>query len=131
LVAPRKPRVARTRNLGTETESEHMGKIRSALRRLSRFWKPALKALEEVKKPYIGPNKRQKHEYECEVCKVCKIRKDVQINHIVPCGTLINYNDVPAFLERLFCEDVSGYNVLCKECHLIETKEQKNDNKYR
>ncbi len=117
-------RVARTRNLKTETESGHMGKIRSALRRLSRFWKPALAALDKVQRPYVGPNKRQKYEYKCAVCKKWFIRKNVEINHVVPCGTLKSYADVPGFLERLFCEDVKGYNIMCKECHKAETKEQ-------
>lgn len=118
-------RVARTRNLKTETESEHMGKIRSALRRLSRFWKPALAALDKQMRPYVGPNKRQKYEYKCEGCKKWYIRKSVQINHIVPCGTLTKYEDVPGFLERLFCEDVGGYSILCTDCHKAETKEQR------
>lgn len=117
-------RVARTRNLQTETESGHMGRIRSALRRLSRFWKPALAALDAVRRPYVGPNKRLKHEYKCAVCKKWFQRKLVEINHKVPCGTLRSYEDVPSFLERLFCEDTAGYSVLCKECHKAETKEQ-------
>lgn len=120
-----KKRVVRDRNLNTETNSEHMGKIRSALRRLSRFWKPALKSLEKSHRPYEGDNKRVKHEYQCCECKQWKIRKNVQINHVVPCGTLKSYQDVPGFLERLFCEDVSGYSVLCIECHKKETEEQK------
>ncbi len=118
-------KVARTRNLNTETESEHMGKIRSALRRLSRFWKPALKALDMERSLYEGPNKRQKYEYKCATCNRFYIRKDIQINHVVPCGTLKMYSDVSGFLERLFCEDVKGYNILCKECHKAETKEQR------
>ncbi len=120
-----KPRVVRTRNLQTETESEHMGKIRSALRRISRFWKPALAALNLVHRPYTGSNKRIKHEYQCGECKDWFQRKLVEINHQVPCGTLKSYADVPGFLERLFCEDVKKYSVLCKECHKIETKEQR------
>ena len=119
-------RIECTRNLGTETESEHMGKIRSALRRLSRFWKPALAALETAHRPYQGTNKRAKHEYQCENCGNWKLRKEVEINHIVPCGTLKCYEDVVSFLKRLFCEDVSGYSVLCKVCHKAVTEEQRN-----
>ncbi len=119
-------RVERTRNLNTETESEHMGKIRSALRRLSRFWKPALAALESVKRPYTGPDKRTKWEYKCKECLIWTVRKNVQINHVVPCGTLKSYEDTPSFLSRLFCEDVKkGYSILCKECHIGVTKEQR------
>ena len=119
-------KVPRTRNLQTETESGHMGKIRSALRRLSRFWKPAQAALDAAHRPYVGPNKRAKHEYQCGGCNNWYLRKEVEINHIVPCGSLKSYADVPSFLERLFCEDVAGYTILCKAvCHKAETAEQK------
>lgn len=122
-------RVERTRNLKTETESEHMGKIRSALRRLSRFWKPALAAIDAVRRDYKGTDKRIKHEYQCSVCKEWYLRSKVHINHVVPCGSLRNYADAPGFLERLFCEDISGYNVLCKEkCHKAETAKQRSGN---
>jgi len=122
-------RVERTRNLKTETESEHMGKIRSALRRLSRFWKPATASLALVHRPYSGDNKRLKHEYLCNNCNSWYQRKLVEINHIVPCGALRSYEDVPGFLERLFCEDVKGYTVLCKECHKKETATQRKGDK--
>lgn len=118
-------RVERTHNLNTETESEHMGKIRSALRRLSRFWKPALAALNKVKRAHTGDNKRLKNEYQCFKCTKWFPRKDVQINHVVACGTLKSYEDVPSFLSRLFCENLEGYDVQCKECHKATTKEQR------
>jgi len=118
-------KVERTRNLGTETESGHMGRIRSALRSLSRFWKPALAALNAAHRPYTGTNKRIKHEYQCAACKQWHIRKQVEINHKVPCGTLKCYEDLPGFLNRLFIEDITGYSILCKECHLTETAQQR------
>ncbi len=117
----------KTRNLGTETESGHMGKIRSALRNMSRFWKPALASLESAHRPYQGTNKRAKHEYQCSECNKWHLRKDVQINHIVPCGTLKSYEDVPGFLYRLFIEDVNGYSVLCTTCHKVETAKQRSE----
>jgi hypothetical protein len=116
-----------TRNLNTETEAEHMSKIRSSLRRSNRFWKPILKALELAHRPYEGENKRMKHEYQCSQCKEWKPRKDVEVNHVIPCGSLQSYADVPEFLRRLFCEDVDGFNVLCKSCHKEETAKQRGD----
>lgn len=118
-----------TRNLETETESEHMSKIRSAIRNASKFWKPALKALEKAHRPYTGNSKRIKHEYMCAMCKKWYQRSHVEINHIEPCGSLKCYEDVPAFLYNLFCEDVGGYNILCGVCHLQTTKEQKERSK--
>lgn len=114
-----------TRNGGWETESEHMAKIRSALRNASKFWKPAVAALEAAGRPYTGTNKRIKKEYQCVNCCQWYVRAKVEINHIVACGSLKCYADVLQFLERLFCESISDYEILCKECHLKVTKEQK------
>lgn len=114
-----------TRNAQTETESEHMGKIRSALRNASKYWKPATAALQEAHRPYTGSNKRIKHEYRCAHCLKWYVRSLVEVNHVAPCGSLKAYKDVPTFLKRLFCEDVKGYNVLCKVCHQLVTKEQR------
>lgn len=114
-----------TRNGGWETESEHMAKIRSALRNISKFWKPAIAALEEVSRPYTGSNKRIKKEYQCVNCATWYVRSKVEINHIVACGSVKCYAEIPQFLTNLFCENISGYEILCKECHLKVTKEQK------
>lgn len=118
-----------TRNGGWETEAEHMAKIRSALRGVSRFWKPALKALEGACRPYTGANKRIKKEYQCVNCSMWYVRAKVEINHVVPCGTLKCYNDVPQFLTNMFVENSKGYEVLCKECHKLETKQQRESRK--
>ena len=114
-----------TRNLNTQTESEHMSVIRSALRQSSRFWKPLQACLEAASRPYEGTCKRTKKEYQCSKCSKWFVRAKVEVNHIVECGTLKNYQDVVGFLERLFCEDVNGFEVVCKPCHLVITKGNK------
>ncbi len=118
------PRVERTRNSGTETQSAHMGKIRSALRNLSRWWKPfnvALKRASSVS--YVGRSKRVA--YLCSRCQRFYDRKNVEVNHIVPVGSLRRYEDLPGFCERLFVEDPSLLEVLCKGCHKTETENQR------
>ncbi len=116
-----------TRNDGWETESEHMSRIRSALRSASRFWKPALKALEKASRPYKGLNKRIKKEYQCANCLVWLIRAKVEINHKLPCGSINCYADVPQFLTNLFAECSTSYEIVCKECHKLITAEQKKE----
>jgi len=121
---PVKPRVERTRNAGSETESMHMSKIRSALRNISRWWKPfaiALKAASHTS--YVGRSKRVM--YLCAACNKFYGRKNVEVNHIIPAGSLKSYDDLPDFCRRLFVEDVSQLEVLCKECHKEETRQQK------
>jgi len=117
-------RVARLRNGGTETDSQHIGKIRSALRNMSRWWKPfalALKAASHTS--YVGRAKRV--HYLCAVCNKLHPKQNVEVNHIVPVGSLKTYDDLPSFCARLFVEDVSLLEVVCKPCHAEITAAQK------
>lgn len=116
------PRVARTHNGGTLTESQFWSKIRSALRNASRFWKPAALAKEKVKRVYKGPNKRQKVEYICSKCKLPKKSTEIEMHHKIPCGSLKTFNDLPGFVERLFTEDINAFEPICKICHKTEHK---------
>jgi len=50
--------------------------------------------------------------------------KEVAVDHIIPAGTLRCADDLPQFVERLFCE-VDGLQVLCKTCHDKKTKKDK------
>ncbi len=122
---PPKPRVARPRNAGTMTESAFWSFIRSALRQKSRFWRPILQCKLEARRPYKGPNKRQKFEYLCNDCKKWYPEKKINVDHMVPAGSLNCAADLPGFVERLFCEK-EHLQVLCESCHDHKTKLEKN-----
>ena len=121
-----KPRVAKTRNSKTMTESAFWGWIRSTLRRASMRWKPISEAKMKHRrakpKNVIG---KHKFEYQCNNCKnwfpekVGKKRM-IEIDHIVETGSLRCAEDLPGFVNRLFCE-VDGLQVLCTTCHDIKT----------
>jgi len=114
------PRVPRTRNGGTETESMHMGKIRSALRNLSRFWKPIQEARKRNK---FGTGRNAK--YYCDACGGLFLSVEIEVNHKVQVGSLKTYADIPDFCQRLFSENIDDYEVVCKNCHLEITKNQR------
>jgi hypothetical protein len=122
--APKKPRTPKIRNAGTMTESAFWSYIRSALRQKSRFWKPITKAKMEARRPYRGPNKRQKFEYLCFICNKYYPQKHINVDHVVPAGSLNSAQDLPGFVERLFCEE-NNLQVLCTTCHDRKTKEDK------
>lgn len=109
------------RNAGTMTESAFWSFIRSTLRQKSRWWKPVSLAREKAKRKYEGPNKRQKYEYQCNVCKNWYPAKEINVDHIVPAGNLRCSEDLPGFVERLFCE-IDNLQVLCINCHDIKSK---------
>ncbi len=123
--AVRRKTVDKPRNAGTMTESAFWSFIRSGLRQKSRFWKPITQCKLKARRPYKGPNKRQKFEYLCNVCDNWFPEKKINIDHIRPAGSLRCAQDLPGFVERLFCE-VDNLQVLCEKCHDAKTKSEKN-----
>lgn len=116
----KKGRVERTRNGGTWTDAQFRGKIRSALRRIDRFWIPKQQALKLVRFSWPGPRGR-KWGYPCAHCGGKFIRKNVEVDHIIPCGSLKTLEDIVAFIQRMFPEDPAAYQVLCLKCHKEKT----------
>jgi 5-methylcytosine-specific restriction endonuclease McrA len=108
----------RTRNSGKWTEARYWSFIRSALRGAMNKWGPKHAAKELARKGVIG--KRHRFEYKCAKCNKYHKGDEVQVDHIVPCGSLKQYSDLPGFVERAFCE-VEGFMILCKPCHQIKT----------
>ena len=117
-------RVPKTRNAGTMTESAFWSFIRSALRQKSRWWKPITECKIKARRPYKGPNKRQKFEYLCNSCKTWFPDKQINVDHIVGAGSLNCGQDLPGFVDRLFCEQ-DNLQVLCTTCHDHKTKLEK------
>lgn len=113
------------RNNGTMTESAFWGFIRSTLRQKSRWWKPIQACKNDAKRNYKGDNKRQKYEYLCSNCKNWFPSTAIEVDHIHPVGSLTCKEDLPNFVENLFCEK-ENLRVLCKPCHYEVTMIQKN-----
>lgn len=111
------------RNAGTMTEAQFWGKVRAVLRNGFRYWKPIQQCKQAARREYKGPNKRLKWEYQCNLCKNWFPDKEVQVDHIDPCGSLKGEEDLVLFLRKLTVE--VGYQVLCKPCHVIKTKEER------
>ena len=108
-------RVPRTRNGGKWTEARYFGFIRSALRAAFRKWQPKHEAKAAAKVAY--------NTYVCASCDGWFGTKEVEVDHIVPAGSLRNFDDLAGFTERMFCE-ADGFQVLCKECHQTKTNEE-------
>lgn len=121
--------VEKTRNAGTWSEARYWGAVRSALRRGFRFWKPITDVKNAAKRAKKNGG-RQKWEYKCADCKKWYKGSEVQVDHIIPVGTLRCAEDIVGFLERLTAEaqDCDGnpqYQVLCKSCHQIKTNKER------
>jgi hypothetical protein len=99
--------------------------LRSGLRRLFRFWKPAVAALHAARVPCSGRH-GQKWAYVCADCGKLFPRKEVQIDHKVPVGRLLAYEDLPGFVERLTPESPDAYACRCLSCHQEKTNKERN-----
>lgn len=122
--APKRQRVAKTRNGATLTEAAFWGMVRSGLRRTFRFWKPALAALKAARVPFRGP-RRQKWAFLCADCQKLFLRRQVQIDHVVPVGALRDYAHVGEFLRRLTPERPEDFACRCKKCHQTKTNAER------
>ena len=111
-----KPRVPRTHAGGTWTKSRYFSFIRSALRRAWTKYPVKFKVLRAAQRSYKGDNKRQKYEYQCAMCEDWYKQNEVEVDHIKPCGSLKEYEDLPEFVKTLFCEE-DNLRVVCKPCH--------------
>lgn len=117
IIKKKRQRVERTRAHGTKTEAEFWSFILSALRRATKYWKPKMVKLEEGRRPSLSLNKKLKWEYSCEICEQWFPLKDIEIDHIVPCGGINGLDKVCGWIERAFVE-IDGYQRLCCSCHL-------------
>jgi hypothetical protein len=100
--------------------------LRSGLRNLSRRHAPIYEALAASKQKYCvkptedGYNSRQKFSYKCAKCHGLFSAKEVAVDHRVDCGSLLSWDDVAGFMERLFCKK-EQLDVLCHTCHDLKT----------
>lgn len=120
-IIKRASKVIKNRNAGTMSEASFWQFIRNSLRRRSMIWKPVSLCRERARRPYIGTNKKQRFEYLCNVCKKYFKSTDICVDHISAVGSLTCAEDLPHFVETLFCE-VDNLQCICKDCHDKKTK---------
>lgn len=120
-------RVPRTRAGGEWTEAAFWGFLRSNIRLISRKWPPRKNVLLAARRPSQSENKRLKWEHQCSECKGWFPAKEVEVDHLVPCGTMSSWDEFREFSERLFCE-ADGLTVHCKTCHQSKTNESRQSN---
>ncbi len=126
-----KPKVPKTRCNGTMTEAAFRSWVRSQLRRMSQRWKPIYECKraaqrdatpEEVAEFSVGRGRIRKV-YECAACTRRVPDKLGAVDHIIPCGSLLDIErDAGPFILRMLAEG-KQLQYLCDPCHDIKTRE--------
>ena len=122
----RKSKVEKPFADGKMSKSAFFSFIRSALRQKSRFFKSVNNCRLNNRIAYKGPNKRRKWTYICQGCGGHFDGKEVEVHHKIPAGSLNSFEDLPKFVENLFCNS-DKLMLVCKvgkngkkSCHDIE-----------
>lgn len=115
------------RNGGKWTEARYRSFITSTLRAGSRKWPPKYETLNAAKTEKKTNEKtgRLAQHYKCAGCNSEFTQKDVQVDHIKPViDPKKGFISWDMYIERMFCEG-KNLQVLCKDCHLVKTKKEK------
>lgn len=110
------------------SQAKFFGFLRSALRNASSRWPPKYEVAKAARRPYKGKDKRIKFEIQCAECKGWFKLKNTSVDHIIPAGKLSSFEDLPGFVERLFCGK-EGLQILCSGCHQTKTNKEREDAK--
>lgn len=101
--------------------------IISTLRAGTRRFPPkyeCLNAAKTEKKINVKSGRLAQH-YKCASCKQEFTSKDVEVDHIKPViDPKKGFESWDKYIERMFC-DATNFQVLCKPCHLIKSKKEK------
>jgi len=114
------------------TEAAFRGWIRSSLRRMSQRWKPIYECKRRARRAVTAADREQwgnrlKWVFQCAICQHYFPEKFIDVDHIVPCGTLVDIeHDAGPFILRMLCE-ADGLRCLCRECHHVITQKERNE----
>lgn len=123
-MATKKPKAILSRCSGTMSEAQYLAWIRSALRSKWLRWPCRAEAIVAARRPYKGPNKLQKYECQCAMCKEWFKQKEIEVDHYPhDAGSILSVDDIGPFVNRLYCE-TTNLRVLCKPCHKVYTLSQ-------
>lgn len=100
--------------------------IVSALRTGTRRWPPKFETLNEAKteKKINVLTGRMAQHYLCAACLVDFPSTNVQVDHIKPVVGPGGFTTWDSYITNMFC-DKDNLQVLCKECHQLKSKNER------
>lgn len=100
--------------------------IVSVLRAGTRRWPPKYQTLAEAKtkKKINVLSGRMAQHYRCAQCRKDFALSAVEVDHILPVVDAGGFTTWDQYITRMFC-DKEGFQILCKPCHQIKSKEER------
>ena len=98
--------------------------IRSGLRAKFTRCPPQSMLYAAAKRTLKKKKGNQKFEYQCAMCQNWFKMKEVEVDHILPCGSLRKGSDLAGFTKRMFCSQ-EHLRILCTPCHKVHTRENR------
>lgn len=110
-----------------KNESQYLSWLRGQFRKIWMDFIPKNEFLSEncypvdsEEKALHGLHKRTKTAGKCVFCNQIFGKSKLQIDHIIPAGSMTTYAEAPGYLLRLLCSK-ENMQLTCKPCHDIKT----------
>lgn len=120
-------------SVGWEKESDFFNWLRGGIRRIWSNHPQKISFLALKRKDIENTNEKSRTRfptvkgYSCELCKLDKKAKDVQVDHIHGGKfSLRKMEDLESFLFSILLVTHDDLRVLCKDCHSVISYQQKN-----
>lgn len=105
------------------SQTAFMTYLRGCLRKAWSTNPIKLTVLKNSRKQIANPNPRGNKPTvwgcTCSLCNKDYVMKDIQVDHIIPAGSLKEISDIQGFVERLLCVTEEDLRVVCKSCNSI------------
>lgn len=118
--------VPREYGAGTLTFAGRKALIISALRKHSMYWKPISKCRKDasVGRKVNKDTGRMALHYKCKLCGDEVSAKKSKVDHIKPIVGVEGFTNWDSYIDAMYCE-VENLQLLCKPCHDVKTKEER------
>ena len=116
-----------------KNESQYLTWLRGQFRKIwmdyilkNEFLSDSCKPVSAEEKAMHGLHKRTKTAGKCVFCHHMFGKSNLQVDHIIPVGSMKTYAEAPGYLLRLLCSK-ENMQLTCKPCHDIKTYADKHD----
>lgn len=122
------------RNSGNWTEARFTSFVKGILRAGSNKWPPKWEVRRKARQArgiyYCAGFKRKGHPATASIRERGRSKKcnNIFVDHISPIVGRAGFTNWDDFINKLYCE-VDNLQVLCKQCHDLKTKSEKEERK--